>query len=192
MKNAEDFKTSRPSWLEGRASAFTLIELLIIISILGLILSFGYGSFIRITRRERLRVSLIEANGFIEAVRRAAMSHSTRCDVSISAAGVLDASEVPSGSTNRCTPPILSGGQSSLDLQDNTSDPGLLVETNSVVIGFTSKGTSVSDQNAEITFTSDDADGFSYCLLISSPLGFTKTGSRELSASDCQYAKEIP
>lgn len=190
MNDSSSSAKSQWSWQKSGTSGFTLVELLIIISLLSLVLSLGFGSFVKITKREKLRVSLVEANGFIESTRRAAMSHSTRCTISVSATGVLDASEVPLGSTNRCTPPILSGGGSTLNLRDNANDSNLIVETNLVPIGFTQRGTSISDKNVEITLTSSGLEGFSYCLLVSSPLGFTKTGSRTSSSSDCQYARE--
>lgn len=177
-----------PLHSKHQLKGFSLVEILVVISLLGIVLTIGFEAMANRARRERLRIALGEAAGFIEASRRAAMAHSISCVITVTSSAEFSASESPSTNTNRCTP-SLSNGATTLDLRTLADDSSLTATTNSTSVGFSFKGTALSDTDTEITLQSSRLGSFSYCLAITSPLGFIKTGSKESSSAKCIYSK---
>jgi type II secretory pathway pseudopilin PulG len=166
-------------------TGYSITEVVVAALIMGFVVAYGFPSLVAIMRRERLRVAIVEAAGFIQSARQSAMSHSIRCITTIEADGVLTATEDPVTSSNRCTPTSLAGSTNELNLREVTGDPNLTATSTS--IGFSFKGTALFDADKEIIISSPKAGDYKYCILVTSPIGFVRMGSQKDGSSLCQY-----
>lgn len=181
---------ARPALERKPDQGITLVELVITISLLTLSVFIGFQTLLTISRREQLRQTMTETAGFIEGVRQAAMTHSTNCMVTLSSSAVLSTQENPARSPNRCIAMLTDSSAQTLDLKAVSNDPGLTVSTSPAsTFGFSFRGTALQSSDAEILLKPSKLNGFSYCILITSPVGFIKTGSKESSTASCSYIK---
>jgi hypothetical protein len=163
---------------------------MVVILLIGMGISYGFSALAALSRRERLRVALAESAGFLEAVRRNAMAHSISCMVNITTSGEISVAEIPSNTTsNRCLP-SMDNAATGIQLRELTNDPSLTASlSNNSTVGFSFKGTSLSDTSLEILISSGKTADFSYCLAITTPLGFIRTGRKLSSITPCEYTQ---
>jgi hypothetical protein len=100
-----------------------------------------------------------------------------------------------SKTTNHCSPLNTSTSGNNINLRqisgDNTLRVSLAPCTGSeCILGFSYKGTSLSSQNQEILIDSDYINHHTRCLIITSPLGFVRTGFKSSLAESCNYTKK--
>ncbi len=170
---------------------FTVTELLVVVLLFGLGISLGFTTLLSISRRERLRIAVAEAAGFLESVRQSAIAHSINCLIDVSSTGVISSYEYPeSRISNRCTP-RLENNASTVDLRKIANDFNLTTSASALDSeekpGFSLKGTAIISNNFEIRISASSTGTVSQCITITSPLGFIRTGKREGSTSNCLY-----
>ena len=182
--------SSIPRKRKTQQRGLTITELMVVILLIGMGISYGFSALAALSRRERLRVALAESAGFLEAVRRNAMAHSISCMVNITTNGKISTAEIPSNNTsNRCLP-SLDNGATSLLLRELANDPSLTASlSNNSTAGFSFKGTALSDTSLEVLISSGKTTDFSYCLAITTPLGFIRTGRKPSGSTPCQYTQ---
>lgn len=175
---------------------YSLAELAIAVAILSILAIFTIPSGINLLRRERLRKANIELKNFSVSARKNAMLYSTSCQILVNSPspGMLTVSEVGSPASTRCANAYGDSKISTIDLRTYASDPSIAITADtcsgtSCMIGFNYRGGSLSPANRTITISSDLTNGHRRCLLITSPVGFTRMGSQELEQTFCTYTK---
>lgn len=184
------------SWAPAiiKAGSFTLQELMITITIVGILSSIAIPSGINMLRREELRKAILEAVGFLQSARQTAMTQSLRCGVEIDNKGLMSVQEVDENGTvitpNECinTSTFPSG---TLDLRGYTGDNSITttITPSDEDIIFSMHGTALFASDIEIKTSSSNVSNYTRCILITAPLGFIKTGSASSSTTSCQYVR---
>jgi prepilin-type N-terminal cleavage/methylation domain-containing protein len=188
------------SWAPAiiKAGGFTLQELMITITIIGILSSIAIPSGINMLRREELRKAILEAIGFLQSARQTAMTQSLRCGVEIDNTGTMRVQEFDKDGTaitssitsNKCinTPAFPSG---TLDLRGYTGDNSITttIAPSDKKIIFSMHGTALFASDIEIKTNSSNASNYTRCILITAPLGFIKTATASSSTTSCQYVR---
>ena len=192
MNDKETHNFTRPTE-RSADSGFTISELIVVIFVISLGLSLGFTGLSALVQRERLRVAAAEASGFIESVRKAAIAHSITCIVDIQASGIISASTLGVNTSDKRCVDAIADGSTSINLRTLSNDSTLTTSpaTSSLNTGnkpgFSFKGTAVKANNHEIIVSSSRTGGFSYCIMITSPLGFIREGKKESANNNCIY-----
>lgn len=176
-----------------RGDGYTTSELVTTVVIVGIISAMALPYGLKTLRREELRASLVDIAGFIQMARRSAMTYSTRCAIEINSNGSFVVNEVdaPTGSNDCIEQSTYQSGR--LDLRSRNDDDTIEVQVqpSGEDITFSMNGTALFSDDIEIKVSSDDANGYIYCVLVTSPLGFVKTGSQPPGSSACEYTRSI-
>ena len=194
MNDKETHNFTRPTE-RSADSGFTISELIVVIFVISLGLSLGFTGLSALVQRERLRVAASEASGFIESVRKAAIAHSITCIIDIQPSGIISASTLALNTNDTRCVEAIADGSTSINLRTLSNDSTLTISpaTSSLNTGdkpgFSFKGTSVKANNHEIIVSSSKTEDFSYCIMITSPLGFIKEGKKESTDNNCTYTK---
>lgn len=175
------------------AGGFSLIELMVVVAILG-ILSVVTLSSVELLRRENLRKANVELQSFLANTRTNALLNSTSCAININSPnpGIISVSEVGNPTSSRCSPTYGTLLRPELNLRQLGKDQSLQVTVNSCsgsdcTIGFSFRGTSLSSVDRIITLSSELTNNSRRCVLITTPVGFIKTGRQENGQSSCIF-----
>ena len=185
MKSSRSPRRFTCSRLHLLSNGFTVIELLVIILLLSLVIPLSFDALNKLSKIEKMKIAMAEAAGFLEATRQAAMSHTITCKVTISPIGLISTEESPANNAaNRCQPSFMDSA--SLSIRTLSGDNS--ITTSSATLGFGKKGTAISNSDIEIIFSSTkpSLQGYQFCLLQTSPIGFVKVG-RKMGTTPCKY-----
>ena len=184
--------------------AFTLAELLLVVSLVGILSGIAIANLGQRWAQERLLAAARETHTWLENQRLIAMKEGQACEISINATtATLDPSadnvSLASGETlnNSCKDQaplairdtVTNGG--SIDL--STSDP------DATGIRFSFRGlseiittsTDVNDQHVLILKLNHPDSKKQRCIKLMSPLGLIRTGWSDANASSCQFSNSF-
>lgn len=182
--------------LHQRISGFTLIELMLTASLIGLVLSIGVYTVGREWRRERVNTVAIEYADWLEAIRAASIRQpgSTPCVITFTATtgALAENAELARVAPASCAP-------TSPDSANNASARAFLIrslrsssDTYTVALNppslttltFSPRGTvsatADTDMRIQLTGTTDMR-----CVRLTATIGLIRIGSGSTTASDC-------
>jgi len=165
---------------------FTLVELLVITSVLVLISATSFPSLVRYYEEQKLRQAAIELQSFLLAARSLARRNDGTCTVTLSTAGAT------AGSAPICSAASLSP----LNLATLTSVRGLCLSSNGAVgtgctapnptqVAFNPLG--VLAGPSRTLFLASTASRAQYCVRLS--LALIRVGSRNGTAGACTFTR---
>ena len=175
--------------------AYTISEVIIVAAILGIISSIALPSSINLINRERMRIGMSELTSFIQNSRKSAILHSTSCILTISQNATVRVTDNTNVSAvNHCAPLNTIGATDRIDLRKLSGDNSLRISvapclSSDCSIGFSYKGTSLSSQDRTMIIESNNIKNHQRCLVITSPLGFVRTGFSSSGQEGCSYIK---
>lgn len=163
--------------LSSQEQGFSLIELLVVTSIIGLISGISLPMLTRNLENEQLNAATKVAAAWLDDIRRQAIQNSTPCRIVIDSANIsLDGS---------CDD--LANSSSILRLSDEiqSNQPITLTrtDTGTTEIVFTPRGTATSGADLELSFAGSP---LGRCLRVMAPLGLVRLGQRINSA--CRFS----
>lgn len=163
--------------LSSQEQGFSLIELMVVTSIIGLISGISLPMLTRNLENEQLNAATKVAAAWLDDIRRQAIQNSTPCRIVIDSANIsLDGS---------CDD--LANSSSILRLSDEiqSNQPITLTrtDTGTTEIVFTPRGTATSGADLELSFAGSP---LGRCLRVMAPLGLVRLGQRINSA--CRFS----
>lgn len=160
--------------LQPSASAFTLVELLVIVSILGIAAVLSLLALRQSRGDAALRQAAVELSGYLQSARSQSATATSSCQLSLSAGLVLGPS---AGASNSCA------GLASVDLRAVSGLAGLTASGDTSYT-FLARGLTAA---AFTTVLQDASSSRQACVHVSTPAGLVKRGSRASSAASCDY-----
>ena len=163
--------------LSSQVQGFSLVELLVVASIIGLISGISVPLLTRNLENEQLNAATKVAAAWLDDIRRKAIQNSTPCRV------VIDSANTSlNGSCDD-----LANSSSILKLSDEiqSKQPITLTrtDTGTTEIVFTPRGTATSGADLELSFSGSP---LGRCLRVMAPLGLVRLGQRINSA--CRFS----
>ena len=163
--------------LSSQEQGFSLVELMLVTSIIGLISGISLPLLTRNLENEQLNAATKVAAAWLDDIRRQAIQNSTPCRV------VVDS--VNTSLNGSCDD--LANSSSSLKLSDEiqSKQPITLTrtDTGNTEIVFTPRGTATSGAELELSFAGSP---LGRCLRVMAPLGLVRLGQRIDSA--CRFS----
>lgn len=184
---------------------FTLVELMVTVTIVGILAGLSVVTFTRNWRDERVKAATRETTGWLDEVRRIAIQKATPCQVSIDHANAtlaLDA-EAAEGDTNTYCAESL---RAALDLRSTVQNSsGLLLcsadlanadpasyalpcsssQSGSATLVFTPRGTVTGGLLIKLHMDQANTDR---CIAVMAPLGQIRSGRATSSGCDFKTA----
>ena len=164
--------------VKSQEQGFSLVELMVVTSIIGLISGISLPLLTRNLENEQLNAATKVAAAWLDDIRRQAIQNTTPCRVVVDSAGAT-----LNGSCDD-----LATSSSSLDLTDEiqSSQPITLSRTDAGTseIVFTPRGTATSGAELELSFVGSP---LGRCLRVMAPLGLVRLGQRIDSA--CRFSR---
>ena len=185
-----------------RHPGFTIIELMVTVSIVGILAGISVVTFTRNWRDERVKAATRETTGWLDEVRRIAIQKATPCQVSIDHANAtlaLDA-ETPEDDTNTycaeslhaaldlhaavqnssqlllCSADLSNSDPASYALPCNSSQSG------TATLVFTPRGTVTSGLLIKLHMEQANTDR---CIAVMAPLGQIRSG--RVTSTGCDF-----
>lgn len=165
-------KTRLTQSLQQTNRGFTLAELLIVTTIIGILTTIALGTGIKEMRRERVNAVTIELAGWLENVRRSAL-HGTSCTVTINTGDINAGNTLASANANNCLP------NSPLIINKNDGGMTFNVSSTDAMITFTPRGTRYPSGSDTIITVTLQPNGPSRCVMIRGLLGMIGLGKSE-------------
>ena len=156
---------------------FSLLELLVAVSIIGIISSIALPSFLRQWEDTRLNAANKALSSWLDNQRRKAIQHSAPCDITINAN--------QASATSQCGFESTTG--SSLDLPSEIEQgDGLAISISQgdSSWSFSPRGTTTT--STELRLSLDGSEDLGRCLSLSAPLGLIRT-ARLTTEGACDY-----
>jgi Tfp pilus assembly protein FimT len=170
----------------ARAGAFTLVELVILSSVLVLLTSLSYVSFLPFLQERRLRQAAIELQTQLLRARAVAQKSQSSCQITQTDSATVSFGGASGFSGNACTSttlPIVS-------LSSSTDVLGLAVVTGTATtFTFTGNGSLAGSTDA-VTILSANNTSTQWCVKATAPAGLIVVGSRLSSTDTCNYVRD--
>lgn len=166
-----------------RVAAFTLVELLVTVSVVMLLGSLSYVSFRPFLQERRLRQAAVEIQAQLLQARTVAQKRSGSCQVSLSSLSLGPAT----GFTNNvCTATTLPA----VSLSGTSNADGLAVVAGSdTTFTFTSIG-SLAGPSDLTTILSANNTSTQWCVRVTAPAGLIMVGSRVSGEAACNFVRD--
>jgi prepilin-type N-terminal cleavage/methylation domain-containing protein len=160
-------------------NGFTLLELMLVVTLIGLLSGIALPTFLSNWEDERLNATTKITVAWLDDLRRKAIQNSVPCRATWDAANSslsaqCDHETGPSGNLNLKAE--ISNSEN-LAVSLGSSDPTIWI--------FTPRGTSTTDAEAIFTLTGSSSDP-GRCLRLAAPLGLIRAAKRT-SAGQCDY-----
>jgi Tfp pilus assembly protein FimT len=170
----------------GRAGAFTLVELLVVASVLILLTSITYVSFFPFLQQRRLREAAVELQAQLLKARAVAQRSQEVCQVTQTASATVSFGADSSFANNACTATTLPA----VSLSGLTGAIGLaVVAGTATTFTFTGNGTLAGSTDA-VTILSANNTSAQWCVKATAPAGLIVVGSRNSATDTCNYVRE--
>lgn len=172
-----------------QAIAFTMIELILFVTVLVLVSSIGFRSMFALLQQRKLRTAAIELSGYLQVARNVALTENSLCTIALTSqtGGVFKPDASVSG--NACKDGTITP---SLNLRDLSGSTKLRVEplpnAGTYPITFTPEGTLV--EGATVLIRSTDVVDGSWCVDIQAPLATVRIGWLPANSNRCDYSIE--
>ncbi len=163
-------------FLQPRSNGFTLIELIVTVSILGIMSSFALPPVFRQLQNERLNSATKTLAAWIDDQRKRAIQQSSPCDLEFNLTDASISSECDNDSTVQ-----------TLNLRDQLSNSDTLIL--SITEGannwtFTPRGTAIATAEVQLSFKETNELG--RCIRLTAPLGLIRS-ARQNREGKCDY-----
>ena len=158
---------------------FTLVELILVVSIIGLFTGIALPNFLSNWEDERLNATTKIAVAWLDDLRRKAIQNSVPCRAIWDLANTTLSAQCHHETSTSSTLNLRAETSNSENLVVNlrAGDPTVWI--------FTPRGTSTTDAQATLTLTGSSSDP-GRCLRLSAPLGLVRSAKRT-SAGQCDY-----
>ena len=175
---------------------FSLVELMITVTIIGLFSAIVMGSMAETRRRATTRLAAQELVGLFDSVRRAAMASNINCSISFSNPSSFSVKETDEWNTSPTAghegdlcARAFAGGRASLDLGPSSSSPLHVVAPATALI-FSHIG-AVVNSATQIYYLSLPDSSLERCVAVTAPVGLVRLGQRNFAgpsnADPCNY-----
>lgn len=177
---------SRVCTTASRAAAFTLIELVILSTLLVLLTSVSYVSFLPFLQERRLRQAAVELQAQLLRARAVAQKSQASCQVTLNNSTSVSFGAASGFTGNACTATTLPNES----LSNSTGASGLaVVAGTSTTFTFTGIGSLAGSTDA-VTILSANNTPIQWCVKATAPAGLIVIGSRLTAADTCNYVRD--
>ena len=172
-----------------QALAFTMIELILFVTVFVLVSSIGFRSMFALLQQRKLRTAAVELSGYLQVARNVALTENSLCTIAMTnqTEGVFGPDTSVSG--NSCKDGTI---QSSVNLRNFSGSRNLRVEplpnAGTYPITFTPEGTLV--EGATVLIRSTDVVEGSWCVDVQAPLATVRIGWLPANSNRCDYSIE--
>lgn len=172
-----------------QAIAFTMIELILFVTVFVLVSSIGFRSMFALMQQRKLRTAAVELSGYLQVARNVALTENSLCTIALTSrsGGVFGPDK--SVLDNSCKDGTI---QPSLNLRDFSGSPKLRVEPlpngGTYPITFTPEGTLV--EGVTVLISSTDVVEGSWCVDVQAPLATVRIGWLPTGSNRCDYSIE--
>jgi len=150
------------------SKGMTLPELLMVITIIGVLMALGIDSGLREWRREKVNKVAIELAGWLENARRAALRGES-CSITINTGNLSDAGTLATASCMARFPLVINNNDASIAYS---------ITAPTTQFSFTPRGTLFpSDANVSITIALNPDQGVARCVAVQGLLGTISPGT---------------
>ena len=177
---------------------FSLVELMITVTIIGLFSAIVMGSMAETRRRATTRLAALELVGLFDSVRRAAMASNINCSISFSNPSSFSVKETDelntsptAGHEGDLCARGFAGGMAHLDLGPSSSSTlHIVAPTPTTALIFNHIGTVVNAET-QIYYLSLPDSSLERCVAVTAPVGLVRLGQRVFAgpsnAASCDY-----
>jgi Tfp pilus assembly protein FimT len=170
----------------GRAGAFTLVELLVVASVLILLTSVAYVNFFPFLQQRRLRQAAVELQAQLLQARAVAQKSQAICRVTQTASATVSFGADSSLVANACNATTLP----TVSLSSSSGAIGLAVVAGTdTSFTFTDIGTLAGSTDA-VSILSANNTSAQWCVKATAPAGLIVVGSRNSATDTCNYVRE--
>lgn len=168
-----------------KPNGFTLLELLIVSSVLIVLSTVGLRSMFVFMEQRKLRTAAVELSGYLQVARNAARAENGPCTLALNASGDTLAPDASTSNTCKAGSVV-----PSMKLRANSSSRDLSAKFDSgaTSITFTPEGT-ITTGDTLLLSSANVPDGV-WCVNVQAPLATVRMGWRSKGQSTCNFANE--